>query len=136
MLVLGIETTCDETAAAVIERAPDGSGKILSNTVRSQVEEHARFGGVVGLSTWLPEELADASGARPELSNLPALIVHGTEDPSIPVERGQDSRDALVALGMPTLYREYAMGHEIQPEALAAIVEWLDEKVFTPVVLV
>jgi N6-L-threonylcarbamoyladenine synthase len=47
MLVLGIETTCDETAAAVIERAPDGSGKILSNIVWSQVEEHARFGGVV-----------------------------------------------------------------------------------------
>ncbi|MGY3471891.1 glycoprotease/Kae1 family metallohydrolase [Bradyrhizobium sp. LM6.11] len=47
MLVLGIETTCDETAAAVIERTPDGSGKILSNIVRSQVEEHARFGGVV-----------------------------------------------------------------------------------------
>jgi len=47
MLVLGIETTCDETAAAVIERAGDGSGRILSNVVRSQVEEHARFGGVV-----------------------------------------------------------------------------------------
>ncbi len=47
MLVLGIETTCDETAAAVIERLPDGSGKILSNVVRSQIEEHARFGGVV-----------------------------------------------------------------------------------------
>ncbi|MDE2375693.1 tRNA (adenosine(37)-N6)-threonylcarbamoyltransferase complex transferase subunit TsaD [Bradyrhizobium sp.] len=47
MLVLGIETTCDETAAAVVERAPDGSGKILSNIVRSQIEEHARFGGVV-----------------------------------------------------------------------------------------
>ena len=47
MLVLGIETTCDETAAAVIERQPDGSGKILSNIVRSQTDEHARFGGVV-----------------------------------------------------------------------------------------
>ena len=47
MLVLGIETTCDETAAAVVERASDGSGKILSNIVRSQTEEHARFGGVV-----------------------------------------------------------------------------------------
>jgi N6-L-threonylcarbamoyladenine synthase len=47
MLVLGIETTCDETAAAVIARAPNGDGKILSNIVRSQVEEHARFGGVV-----------------------------------------------------------------------------------------
>jgi N6-L-threonylcarbamoyladenine synthase len=47
MLVLGIETTCDETAAAVVERLGDGSGRILSNIVRSQTEEHARFGGVV-----------------------------------------------------------------------------------------
>ncbi|HYZ47939.1 MAG TPA: tRNA (adenosine(37)-N6)-threonylcarbamoyltransferase complex transferase subunit TsaD, partial [Sphingomonas sp.] len=47
MLVLGIETTCDETAAAVVERRSDGSGRILSNIVRSQTEEHARFGGVV-----------------------------------------------------------------------------------------
>ena len=47
ILVLGIETTCDETAAAVVERQADGSGRILSNIVRSQTEEHARFGGVV-----------------------------------------------------------------------------------------
>ncbi len=47
MVVLGIETTCDETAAAVVERAGDGPGKILSNVVLSQVSEHAAFGGVV-----------------------------------------------------------------------------------------
>ena len=47
VLVLGIETTCDETAAAVVERHPDGSGTIRSNIVHSQIEDHARFGGVV-----------------------------------------------------------------------------------------
>ena len=47
MLVLGIETTCDETAAAVIERQEDGSGRILSNVVHSQIKDHAPFGGVV-----------------------------------------------------------------------------------------
>jgi N6-L-threonylcarbamoyladenine synthase len=46
-LVLGIETTCDETAAAVVERQADGAGRILSNIVRSQNQEHAPFGGVV-----------------------------------------------------------------------------------------
>jgi N6-L-threonylcarbamoyladenine synthase len=46
-LVLGIETTCDETAAAVVERLADGGGKILSNVVRSQIKEHAGYGGVV-----------------------------------------------------------------------------------------
>ena len=45
--MLGIETTCDETAAAVVERQSDGTGRILSNVVRSQIEEHAIFGGVV-----------------------------------------------------------------------------------------
>jgi N6-L-threonylcarbamoyladenine synthase len=47
MVVLGIETTCDETAAAVVERPDPGPGKILSNIVLSQVSEHAAFGGVV-----------------------------------------------------------------------------------------
>jgi len=47
MVVLGIETTCDETAAAVVERPESGRGRILSNIVLSQVAEHAAFGGVV-----------------------------------------------------------------------------------------
>jgi N6-L-threonylcarbamoyladenine synthase len=46
-LVLGIETSCDETAAAVVARAQRGSGRILSNVVRWQWEEHRRYGGVV-----------------------------------------------------------------------------------------
>lgn len=47
MVVLGIETTCDETAAAVVERRGESRGRILSNIVLSQVSEHAVFGGVV-----------------------------------------------------------------------------------------
>jgi N6-L-threonylcarbamoyladenine synthase len=47
MIVLGIETTCDETAAAVVQRSDEGRGKILSNIVLSQTSEHAAFGGVV-----------------------------------------------------------------------------------------
>lgn len=47
MRVLGIETTCDETAAAVVSIAPDGRPEILSNEVLSQIEDHAPYGGVV-----------------------------------------------------------------------------------------
>ena len=46
-LVLGIETSCDETAAAVVERRADGQGRILSNVVLSQFDKHAIYGGVV-----------------------------------------------------------------------------------------
>jgi N6-L-threonylcarbamoyladenine synthase len=58
-LVLGIESSCDETAAAVVA----GDGTILAETVLSQITEHAPFGGVV-------PEIA----ARAHLAHFPALI--------------------------------------------------------------
>ena len=45
--VLGLETTCDETAAAVVRLRPDGSGEILADEVMSQIAAHAAYGGVV-----------------------------------------------------------------------------------------
>jgi tRNA N6-adenosine threonylcarbamoyltransferase len=71
-LVLGIETTCDETAAAVVERRADGSGRILSNIVRSQTEEHARFGGVV-------PEIA----ARAHVDVLDGIIAQAMEEAGV-----------------------------------------------------
>ncbi|ONN27414.1 protein kinase [Thermosipho affectus] len=58
MIVLGIETSCDETSVAILK-----DGKILSNIVSSQVEIHKKFGGVV------PEV-----AARHHLSNLPIIF--------------------------------------------------------------
>jgi N6-L-threonylcarbamoyladenine synthase len=63
MRLLGIETSCDETAAAVVERDEQGHGRILSNVVRSQLAEHAPYGGVV-------PELA----ARAHVSHLDRII--------------------------------------------------------------
>jgi N6-L-threonylcarbamoyladenine synthase len=59
MIVLGIETSCDETSVAVI----DGEGRVRSNVVSSQMRAHALYGGVV-------PELA----ARAHLENLPAAL--------------------------------------------------------------
>ena len=48
MIILGIETSCDETAVAIYEGDPvSGCGNILAEQVASQIETHARFGGVV-----------------------------------------------------------------------------------------
>ncbi|MCX5514134.1 tRNA (adenosine(37)-N6)-threonylcarbamoyltransferase complex transferase subunit TsaD [Kaistia algarum] len=47
VLVLGIETSCDETAASVVAWNGEGPGEIRSNIVRSQIADHAAFGGVV-----------------------------------------------------------------------------------------
>jgi N6-L-threonylcarbamoyladenine synthase len=45
--ILGLETSCDETAAAIVRGHAPGPGTILSNVVLSQLEQHAAFGGVV-----------------------------------------------------------------------------------------
>ena len=45
--ILGLETSCDETAAAVVRRHDDGRGEILANVVYSQLQDHAPYGGVV-----------------------------------------------------------------------------------------
>jgi N6-L-threonylcarbamoyladenine synthase len=47
LTVFGIETSCDETAAAVVRLYADGSGEIVSSVVRSQLDLHAAYGGVV-----------------------------------------------------------------------------------------
>lgn len=47
MKILGIETSCDETAAAVLDVALDETFSVLSNVISSQVELHAQYGGVV-----------------------------------------------------------------------------------------
>ena len=87
MLVLGIETTCDETAAAVVERAGEGPGKILSNVVLSQVSEHAAFGGVVpeiaarahvdALDRIVAKALADANLTAREIDGVAAAAGPG-----------------------------------------------------------
>ena len=47
MRILGIETSCDETAMSVIEVTTGNNIKVLSNIVSSQVKLHAKYGGVV-----------------------------------------------------------------------------------------
>ena len=87
MRVLGIETTCDETAAAVVERRPDGSAAILSNEIMSQIRLHAAYGGVVPeiaarahvdvLDRLVERALAKAGMAARELDGIAAAAGPG-----------------------------------------------------------
>jgi N6-L-threonylcarbamoyladenine synthase len=88
MIVLGIETTCDETAAAVVERSEDGRGTILSNIVLSQVSEHAAFGGVV-------PEIA----ARAHVEAIDHVIGKAMSE----AMRGYDALDGIAAAAGPGL---------------------------------
>lgn len=88
MRLLGIETSCDETAAAIVERDEAGAGRILSNVVRSQLAEHAPYGGVV-------PELA----ARAHVSHLDHIIARASQEAGVPLSEV----DAIAATAGPGL---------------------------------
>ncbi|MEM7050707.1 MAG: alpha/beta hydrolase-fold protein [Acidobacteriota bacterium] len=88
------------------------------------------FCGLAALSSWLPESLAASHAAAEDHQELPTLVVHGTEDSVIAVERARESREALRPFGVSLTYREFDMGHEIRPEALALLADWLGRRVF------
>src|ERR1700691_1944759 len=85
MLILGIETSCDETAVAVVS---DEEPRIRANLVLSQLEEHRPYGGVV-------PEIA----ARAHLDHLDGLIARALDEAGV----GFDALDAVAATGGPGL---------------------------------
>jgi N6-L-threonylcarbamoyladenine synthase len=90
MRVMGIETSCDETAVAIVEAPADPRpvGHILANVVYSQLTEHRRFGGVV-------PEIA----ARAHLERLDGLIADALSEAKL----GLADLDAIAATGGPGL---------------------------------
>tara|TARA_B100000963_G_scaffold278688_1_gene247091 strand:+ start:19940 stop:21016 length:1077 start_codon:yes stop_codon:yes gene_type:complete len=85
---LGIETSCDETAAAVIREKADGTVDILSNVISSQIKEHKEYGGVV-------PELA----ARSHLENIEFIINKALIDGKTSI----DNLDGVAATAGPGL---------------------------------
>jgi thioredoxin 1 len=54
------------------------------------------------------------------------LLQHGTQDPMIPVQRTREAAEALVAQGVPVVYGEYPMGHQVALESMQQARAWLD----------
>jgi N6-L-threonylcarbamoyladenine synthase len=88
LTVLGLETSCDETAAAVVRGMPPGPGEILSNVVLGQTAQHQPFGGVV-------PEIA----ARAHVELLDGVIAQALDEAGI----GLDGLDAVAATAGPGL---------------------------------
>ena len=86
--VLALETSCDESAAAVVIRTEEGRPKVLASRIFSQIEEHARWGGVV-------PEIA----SRRHVEALPGLIERVLLDSG----KSIDSLDAIAATVTPGL---------------------------------
>jgi len=123
---LGLETSCDETAASIVREKADGTGEILSNIVSSQIEEHKEFGGVV------PEIAARAHVEKIEFiineavkeSNLDLNSINGisaTAGPGLIVclTVGLNAGKAIAgSLDKPFVAVNHLEGHALSPKII------------------
>jgi phospholipase/carboxylesterase len=94
-------------------------------TLMTGLRHDERLAGLVGLSGYLP--LAAKAEAERHAANrdTPVFLGHGTADPVIPIARARQSRDALVAIGHPVEWHEYAMPHSVCAAEIADLNRWL-----------
>jgi phospholipase/carboxylesterase len=94
-------------------------------TLMTGLRHDERLAGLVGLSGYLP--LAAKAEAERHAANraTPIFLAHGTADPVIPIARARQSRDALIALGHPVEWHEYAMPHSVCAAEIADLDRWL-----------
>ena len=90
-----------------------------------------RLAGLAGLSGYLPLADRTASERSAAMRGVPIFLAHGKRDGVVPLARGSDSRDALVALGHKVEWHEYPMEHSVCMEEVAALKQWL-LRVLTP----
>ena len=85
------------------------------------------FPDVLGLSCYLPlhKHFIDPTN-KPSQANSPKItLMHGDNDEVIPVEYAKLSQKALQTLGYEVNFNSYNMGHEVSPEQIHAITNWL-----------
>ena len=127
--ILGIETSCDETAAAVVRRSADGSAEILSNVILSQVAEHAAFGGVVpeiaarahveALDDIIRATLADAGTTFDDIDAVAATVGPGLIGGLI--VGAMTGKVIAAARGLPFIAVNHLEGHALSPRLSDAV---------------
>lgn len=84
--------------------------------------------GVLALSTWLPLAGRLADEAVAERRQMPILMLHGSDDPVVPLTLAQRSSEHLRAAGFDPQFRTFPMAHSISAEELPVIGQWLQAR--------
>jgi phospholipase/carboxylesterase len=97
-------------------------GCALTLTLGLRRSGRPRPAGLMAMSGFLPER----TDLEYDFSEAPPVLVqHGSADPVISVEYGRRTVARLGAEGVPVVYREYPMGHELGPESVQDAMAWL-----------
>ncbi|MCU1429899.1 MAG: putative esterase, partial [Actinomycetia bacterium] len=116
-----LDTACEEQGfareEAVVGGFSQGAGVTLALALRAS--DRPRPLAVLAMSPALP-------GPIDVRARVPVLVQHGTYDPLVPVQRSRDLARTLRKQGVPTVYREYRMEHQVARESLQDARAWLE----------
>ena len=123
-LILGIETSCDETAASIITENEEGNPIVLSNIVSSQVEVHKEFGGVVPELAarshiekidWIVEKAIDESGKK--ITDIDAVASTAGPGLIVCLSIGLSFGKAIAgSINKPFIAVNHLEGHALSPK--------------------
>ena len=123
-LILGIESSCDETAASLITESHDGKPEVLSNIISSQVDIHKEYGGVVPELAarshiekidWIVKKAIDESGKK--IEEIDAIASTAGPGLIVCLSVGLSFGKAFAkTLGKPFIAVNHLEGHAISPK--------------------
>ena len=89
----------------------------------------ASLRGVIALAGFLPHPHSSTSLLRSSAQNAlpPYLILHGTQDEAVPIERAREARSVLEARGAIVEYHEQRTGHKVTAQGMQEIKRWINE---------
>lgn len=98
-------------------------GCILSYALA--LNDPSSFRGILALSGYILKDMVPEKYDPSQLNKLDFFVTHGTQDTVLPVEWARESAKVLEQLRISHQYREYPMGHGINPECFEDIRKWL-----------
>lgn len=90
------------------------------------LRQPAALRGVIALAGFLPDPLS-ALPAAPALPDY--LILHGTHDEAVPIDRAREARSVLEARGAIVEYHEHRVGHKVSAQGMKEIARWIRNRV-------
>lgn len=99
-------------------------GTILSYAVALSYPDKVQR--VVGLSGYFNEKIVADNYKENNFSDLKFFVSHGSSDQVIPIDWARKSIPAFEALAIPTIYKEYPVGHGVAPQNFHDLKHWLE----------
>jgi len=122
-----LDAACAEHGLARSEAVVGGfsQGAGLALALALGPSDRDRPTGVLAMSPFVPPGILDAIADAATPPDVAVLLQHGTEDPMVPVAGTRELAEWLSASGLPVVFGEYPMGHEVALESVQQGQRWL-----------